>query len=372
MSTAIIRPVMFRAGRRPGEADDLVSMATIEAAMAAPTVLLADVSEFQPDIADAAYLNWSKAIVIRAMYGDAHDDGAWYGGARRADLHAGGAQFLGIYQYLVASQDPVTQAQALCSLLGSLEDGEVVICDVEEGAGSQQARWMSWAQVVRSELGDEPWDYSGENFAASAGLAPVSWVAAYQASEPSVAHTLWQFTDAYAIPGVGTADCSLYHGPVSQLAALAHGGQPVPAPAWPASLTGTLATVAAGSSGDGVKSAQGLLCARGYTVTIDGSYGPVTQSAVTAFQHASGLTPDGITGPDTWAVLAGPLATVDFGTSGDDVKSAQGLLCARGYTVTIDGQYGTVTRSAVTAFQHAAGISADGITGPDTWTKLAG
>lgn len=74
----------FRAGRTSG----------IQPQAAGPLftgtyTLLADCSEFQPDIADLTYLKWSKAIVIRAAYGDQHDDAAWYGGARRADLHAG-------------------------------------------------------------------------------------------------------------------------------------------------------------------------------------------------------------------------------------------------------------------------------------------
>jgi hypothetical protein len=87
------KPVPFRAGRTKGPS---IGAVDLEALTAGPQVMCADISEFQPSIADATYLAWSKAIVIRALYGDAHDDGAWYGGARRAALHAGGAQFLGI------------------------------------------------------------------------------------------------------------------------------------------------------------------------------------------------------------------------------------------------------------------------------------
>jgi peptidoglycan hydrolase-like protein with peptidoglycan-binding domain len=52
-----------------------------------------------------------------------------------------------------------------------------------------------------------------------------------------------------------------------------------------------------------VKSVQGLLAARGFGVTIDAAYGPVTRSAVMAFQHSKGLPADGVTGPDTWHKL---------------------------------------------------------------------
>lgn len=214
------RPAVFRAGTVPGE----VTPQFTPAAATAGT-MCADISEFQPNIADAAYLAWSKAVIIRAMYGDAHDDGAWYGGARRDALHAGGASFLGVYQYLVAGQDAAAQAHALVGLVGKLRQGEKLICDIEEGpAGQQAARWRQWSAVITAAYGQAagPWLYSGEYFAASAGLNP-QWVAAYRAAEPGGNHLMWQFTAAYPVPGVGTADCSVFHGPIGELAA--HGWQ---------------------------------------------------------------------------------------------------------------------------------------------------
>src|SRR5438046_897595 len=83
-----------------------------------PHVLLTDISEFQPDLNDALYLaTFSKAAIIRAAYGDAHADRAWYGGDRRSLLHAAGCRWLGIYQYIVATQDVTAQAKALVRLL---------------------------------------------------------------------------------------------------------------------------------------------------------------------------------------------------------------------------------------------------------------
>jgi GH25 family lysozyme M1 (1,4-beta-N-acetylmuramidase) len=219
--------VPFRAGRT-GEAPPLAAAAHLAApaVTAGPTVLLADVSEWQPDIADAAYLRWSKAIVIRALYGTRVDK-AWYGGARRDALHAGGARFIGIYAY-ITSQDVTAQAKALISLLGKLRPGEKLIADIEEGPGSQQARWVTWAKAVNAALGDPPWDYSGEFYARDHGLQPVTWVAAYGTREPAPPHKLWQFTDAYKVPGVGTCDCSVFHGSIDDLAALAYQGAKTP------------------------------------------------------------------------------------------------------------------------------------------------
>jgi hypothetical protein len=276
-----------------------------------PVTLLADISEFQPDIADAAYLAWSKAIVIRAAYGDAHDDAAWYGGARRDALHAGGARFLGIYQYIAAGQDPAAQAGALVSLLGPMRPGEKIIADIEEGDGDQQARWAAWANVIHAELGDTPWDYSGLDFAAGHGLQPVDWVADYGTAEPAAQHKLWQFTDSYAIPGAGTADCSLYRGTIDELAALGWQGRPAAVPAAQASVTVTLPVLGPGSTDaslphEYVRRVQVLangIFGASPALAGDGSYGAATQAAVKKIQQQAGLTADGITGPLTWSLL---------------------------------------------------------------------
>jgi GH25 family lysozyme M1 (1,4-beta-N-acetylmuramidase) len=300
------RPVMFRAGGGPAEQPQAARV--MVTSPAAPQVLMADISEFQPDINDAAYLNWSKAVIIRAAYGDQHDDRAWYGGQRRDLLHSGGARFVGIYQYVVASQDPAEQAAALIRLLGTLRPGEKVIADIEEGSGNLAETWRIWSAGIAGALGDEPWCYSGLNFAAAHGLAPVEWVAAYQSAEPAAHHVLWQFTDAYRVPGVGTCDCSVYHGTIDQLAALAYGGTvpapvPVPAPNWTEILMNEMPTLAQGATGEDVRTLQGALVARHYTVAVDGAFGAATRTALQAFQRSAGLTSDAICGPATWPKL---------------------------------------------------------------------
>jgi hypothetical protein len=55
-----------------------------------------------------------------------------------------------------------------------------------------------------------------------------------------------------------------------------------------------------GATGHQVKLLQTELKSLGYyTGTVDGAYGPNTQTAVAAFQSAYNLTPDGIVGPQT-------------------------------------------------------------------------
>jgi Domain of unknown function (DUF4157)/Putative peptidoglycan binding domain len=58
------------------------------------------------------------------------------------------------------------------------------------------------------------------------------------------------------------------------------------------------------SQGEPVRRLQALLNQiSGAGLSLDGDFGPLTQSAVRAFQAGAGLTPDGIVGPKTWSQL---------------------------------------------------------------------
>jgi hypothetical protein len=312
----------FRAGRRPGEKP----AAVMPPDFGASVVLAADLSEFQMTLADKTYIrNFSEALIIRAAYGDAHDDRAWFGGARRDTFWSSGGKWLGIYQYIVAGQDITAQAREFCRLIGKLNPGEDVFADIEEGSGNLQKDWQTWAGIVNGELGWAPSDYSGEFFAASHGLQPVDWIAAYQGTEPSVPHRWWQFTDNHSIPGVGVADCSVFHGTIDDLRATAFGGakpapQPVPVPPSVTYLTAaeTEAIVAAlpvltpGITDDRlpawyVRRVQAVLndvYGASPKLSVDGVYGAASQAAVkTLIQKRYGLTQDGVVGKDTWTAI---------------------------------------------------------------------
>lgn len=58
-------------------------------------------------------------------------------------------------------------------------------------------------------------------------------------------------------------------------------------------------TLKIGSSGEGVKWLQWALVKQGLSITVDGVFGKVTQSALRTFQSRQGLFVDGIAGPDT-------------------------------------------------------------------------
>jgi peptidoglycan hydrolase-like protein with peptidoglycan-binding domain len=120
-----------------------------------------------------------------------------------------------------------------------------------------------------------------------------------------------------------------------------------------------------------VRSLQYLLDAHGAKLTVDGLFGPQTTAAVAAFQRAHGLTVDGVAGIQTWRAL---LVTVEIGSTGYAVRAVQDQLEYRaskyGYSVAVDGIFGSTTQLAVLAFQAAGKISVDGIVGPVTWQAL--
>ena len=73
----------------------------------------------------------------------------------------------------------------------------------------------------------------------------------------------------------------------------------------------------------------------------------------------------------TTPVTSGTRPILRTGSQGTAVSELQGVLKLLGYyTGTVDGVYGETTAQAVTKFQTAAGITADGIVGPATWEKL--
>lgn len=58
-----------------------------------------------------------------------------------------------------------------------------------------------------------------------------------------------------------------------------------------------------GSDGPAVADLQEKLQNAGYMIAIDSDFGPATELAVTQFQTANALQPDGIVGPATWTAL---------------------------------------------------------------------
>jgi len=156
-----------------------------------------------------------------------------------------------------------------------------------------------------------------------------------------------------------------------------------------------------GSRGPEVVQLQNQLANLDYNVgPVDGRFGPITRSAVIAFQGANGLTRDGIVGPKTWRALdsasvapvpvkppassaprssaprsSAPSSSASVlrqGARGSEVVQLQNQLAKLRYDVgPVDGRFGPSTRHAVIAFQKVNGLTRDGIVGPKTWAALA-
>ncbi|HEY7103084.1 MAG TPA: peptidoglycan-binding protein [Mycobacteriales bacterium] len=127
-----------------------------------------------------------------------------------------------------------------------------------------------------------------------------------------------------------------------------------------------------------VQTLQYLLRARGHLVTVDGIFGPATDSAVRSFQQQKGLSVDGIVGPNTWSAL---IVQVQQGSQGDAVRGVQEEFQFRNLSgdpstgLQIDGIFGPKTDAAVRGFQQALhtdipSVTVDGIVGPVTWRAL--
>jgi peptidoglycan hydrolase-like protein with peptidoglycan-binding domain len=141
-----------------------------------------------------------------------------------------------------------------------------------------------------------------------------------------------------------------------------------------------------GASGTDVRQLQKALRQAGFSVKVDGQYGPGTVRAVKRFQASAELSASGVVGRKTVAALhqavraaktsggidiatarAKPRASLGSrvpvrpGMHGHDIRVLQDLLGNAGLDVTIDGQYGSRTLAAVKTFEQRASRTVDGI-----------
>ncbi|MGW2589235.1 peptidoglycan-binding protein [Streptomyces sp. NPDC001515] len=118
----------------------------------------------------------------------------------------------------------------------------------------------------------------------------------------------------------------------------------------------------------GARTVQLLLRAHAYDVKVDADYGPATAAAVTRFQTAHGLNPDGKVGPDTWRLL---IIQVDSRTTqADAVTAVQYLLHRAGVQTDNTGTYTPSTMRSLKEFQSSHALPATGTADEDTWRAL--
>ncbi|MET8629562.1 peptidoglycan-binding protein [Kitasatospora sp. NPDC004669] len=152
---------------------------------------------------------------------------------------------------------------------------------------------------------------------------------------------------------------------------------PLTSPSCPANLQQGLA--------DGcVTQLQLELNLTGAQITVDGQFGPATDTAARTFQASHALTADGIVGPATKTALdtaaAAASGTVDLrtqcgdlqtGATGPCVTTLQTMLNTfNAGRLTVDGQFGPATDTAVRTFQASHALTIDGIVGTGTKNAL--
>jgi N-acetylmuramoyl-L-alanine amidase len=136
-----------------------------------------------------------------------------------------------------------------------------------------------------------------------------------------------------------------------------------------------------GDEGSAVRDIQDRLAALGYEANGDSRavFAGGTRRAVTEFQKAKGLDPDGIVGPDTWRALYE--AGYRLGDRilfmrrpmirGEDVAELQSRLNSLGFdSGKVDGIYGPDTERAVIDFQQNRHLAEDGRVGPEVVTEI--
>ncbi len=183
---------------------------------------------------------------------------------------------------------------------------------------------------------------------------------------PSTRSAVASFQSARGLPQTGEVDAAT-------LAAL------TPAAA-PAASVGS-SELALGAQGDAVKALQQALTASGVFVPggADGVYGAATQTAVKYFQRWNGLEVTGVANAATLAKLnvtaaatpaapapataaPNPSVGLKIGAQGTLVKAMQQALINSGISILggADGSFGMATRTALTSFQSANGLTASG------------
>ena len=145
-------------------------------------------------------------------------------------------------------------------------------------------------------------------------------------------------------------------------------------------------SLSVGMTGNDVYALQERLIELRYLGGVaDGVFGTETEAALIAFQKNNNLNADGVAGATTIRKLNGsckaasgaspttaPGASVlREGDSGEGVFELQSRLFELGYfSGRIDGRFGAETTEAVKAFQRANGLSADGVVGAGTRSRL--
>jgi len=138
-------------------------------------------------------------------------------------------------------------------------------------------------------------------------------------------------------------------------------------------------TLQFGQKNVAVATLQNLLVKKGYLVStsVTGYFGPITQSALKAFQKANNLPQTGLLTISSghlpaFFAAAGSSAPMGLGTTNAHVKSLQASLVAGGYLKlnATTNYFGSLTQKAVISFQKAHGLPQTGVVDATTFAAM--
>jgi len=152
---------------------------------------------------------------------------------------------------------------------------------------------------------------------------------------------------------------------------------------WAVTVCNSMSTIKKGAQGIYVKRCQHFLAYAGQmdpknTANFDGVFGSGTEAALNRFLATGGRPQNGTCDDYVWNWFMDTgtgVQTLKKGASGGDVTRMQRMLSANGFMDpanqgNFDGQFGSGTEGALKKFQSAKGLTADGICGQKSWTKL--
>lgn len=133
-----------------------------------------------------------------------------------------------------------------------------------------------------------------------------------------------------------------------------------------------------GQRGKHIERLQNKLRKIGYTITVDGSFGPETLFAIRFFQARHQLVVDGIFGLKTNTMIENhqiekvmmPIRVLQYGQVTEAVAVLQEAFNRLHIPLVVDHSFGPKTLTAVRTFQQENRLVIDGFVGPLTWAAL--
>lgn len=204
-------------------------------------------SVYGPDVSShQGYVDWAAVRGAGCSFGFVKaSGGCWYANPTFMSgwqgMAAAGLQ-RGAYHFAFESSGqplpgpgPVVEADYFLSKVMpyGLARGDMLVLDIEQGAGALGAWALAWCRRVEEVAGFPPLIYTARGFAEAHGFAAVPelaryglWLADWSATSmpapcaPWTQTAFWQFTDTASVPGISTpVDGNRFNGSVMQLPA---------------------------------------------------------------------------------------------------------------------------------------------------------